>query len=186
MRPPPLVRDWLKSSEFAGWVRAAADVETHTRRLAITLVACERLHVPAVARMLFVAPRSVERWLAQYHADGPSAVDLQPRGGRRDAYLTFDAEATLLAPFHAPALRGELLTARAIRAAVEHAVGQPVSTKYLRDLLRRHDWRKLTPRPHHPKADPARQARYKKFSSPHSRRGETCADEYATAVAFRG
>jgi hypothetical protein len=31
----------------------------------------------------------------------------------------------------------------------------------------------VTPRPQHPKADPARQARYKKFSPPHPGCGES-------------
>jgi len=186
MRPPPSLRGWLKPTEFAAWIRAAPDVETHQRRLAIALVAQERLHVPTVARMLFVSPRSVVRWLAQYNAGGPVALTPQPRGGRREAHLSIEAEAAVLAPFHDAALRGEIRTASMIRDAVEQAVGRPVSTKYLRDLLVRHDWRKVTPRPQHPKADPIRQARYKKFLPPHPGCGESPPTRSTAPATLRG
>lgn len=185
MRPPPSPREWLKPSEFAAWVRTAVDTDTHQQRLAIALVVCERLHVPAVARMLFVSPRSVSRWLETYDADGPAALGVQPRGGRRDAHLTHAAEAALLATFHDRALRGEIVTATTLQHAIEQVVGHAVSTSYLWDLLHRHAWRKLAPRPHHPKADPARQARFKKFSPPHGNRAETDAGGPASAPALR-
>lgn len=186
MRAPPTLHDWLKPSEFATWVRTARDPETYQRRLAVSLVVCERRRVTEIARMLFVSVRAVWYWLEQYHLHGPAAAAAKPRGGRRDAHLPLAEEAALLAQFHEPALRGEIMTASALRAAVEAAVGRPVSDSYLRDLLRRHDWRKLTPRPHHPKADPVLQARYKKFSPPHSGRGESRAAGTAAAAVVRG
>jgi transposase len=149
---------------MAAWVRAAPDKESYQRRLAVSLVVCERCHVPDVARMLHVAPRSVWRWLGQYNAAGPTAVIAQPRGGRRGAHLSLDAEAEVLHRLRAQALRGEVLTASDVRPAVERALGRPMSRSYLYDLLRRHDWRKLAPRPRHPAADPAVQAAYKKTS----------------------
>jgi transposase len=184
MRPPPILRSWLKASEFGAWVRTAPDKDTYQRRLAVALVVCERRHVPEIARMLFVAPRTVWYWLAQYHEHGPTAVAARPRGGRREAHLPYATEVAVLAQLHEPALRGEIRTATMIRAAVEQVVGRPVSATYLRDLLRRHGWRKLTPRPHHPKVDLARQERYKKFSPPHEGCGETDTDRVATTLAF--
>jgi transposase len=185
MRPPPTLRAWLTPAEFPAWVKTAPDKDTFQRRLAISLVVCERRHVPEVARMLFVAPRTVWYWLAQYDTHGPAAATAAPRGGRRDALLPLATEAAILAQFHDAALRGEIVTASAIRGPVEQAVGGSVSTKYLRDLLGRHDWRKLAPRPHHPKADPDVQTRYKKFSAPHSGRGKPRAAGPASAPALR-
>src|SRR5436189_176951 len=75
----------------------------------------------------------------------------------------------------ARALRGEVVTASSLRPAVEDTLGHAVSASYLRDLLHRHDWRKLAPRPRHPEADVAVQEAYKKSSRAASRpRGNAC------------
>src|SRR5690242_19100493 len=118
MRPPPKLHDWLTPREIAAWVRAAPDKETYQRRLAVSLVVRERQHVPAVARLLDVSVRAVWRWLGQYNTTGPDAVVARPRGGRRGGYLSWTAEATLLRRFHVRALRGEVVTATALRPAV--------------------------------------------------------------------
>jgi transposase len=149
---------------MAAWVRAASDKATYQRRLAISLIARERHHVPDVARTLDVSEATVWRWLQQFNRDGPAAVVAQPRGGRRTAHLTPQQEAALLRRFRARALRGRVLTADDLRPAVEDTLGQPVSRAYLYDLLRRHDWRKVVPRPRHVDADPAAQEAYKKSS----------------------
>jgi transposase len=47
--------------------------------------------------------------------------------------------------------------------AIEAQVGAPVSTAYLYDLLHRHQWRKVMPRPRHVRADPDVQEAFKKF-----------------------
>ena len=53
--------------------------------------------------------------------------------------------------------------AYAIQSAwVEKKVEQPVSKDYLYDLLHRHGWRKVVPRPQHPQADRKKQAAFKK------------------------
>lgn len=164
MRPPPEVRDWLTPTAMAAWVRAAPDKATYQHRLAISLIARERRHVPAVARILDVSEASVWRWLQQFNRAGPDAVVARPRGGRRLAHLTAQQETTLLRRFRARALRGRVLTADDVRPAVEDVLGRPVSRAYVYDLLRRHDWRKVMPRPRHVEADPAAQTAYKKSS----------------------
>src|SRR5258706_2924600 len=111
MRPPPILHDWLTPREIAAWVREAHDKETHQRRLAISLVVCERKHVPTVARILHVSTRTVWRWLGQYDAAGPDAVLARQRGGRRHSYLSWTEEKALLHRFRARALRGEIVAA---------------------------------------------------------------------------
>ena len=53
--------------------------------------------------------------------------------------------------------KGRIFTASAIKAQIEEAVGKDVSKDYLYDILRRHGWRKVVPRPQHPKADTEKQ-----------------------------
>ena len=81
-----------------------------------------------------------------------------------------EQERELLAPFFACAERGELATAGEIKRAFEAQVGHKVDESTIYRLLHRHRWRKLMPRPRHPKANADEQAAFKKTFKPVSRR----------------
>ena len=75
------------------------------------------------------------------------------KGGRRNEYLTWEEEQELLLPFFEHAKKGELTTAAHIKHAFEKRGGHEVDETTIYRLLERHQWRKLVPRPNHPKAD---------------------------------
>src|SRR5215470_11341131 len=56
----------------------------------------------------------------------------------------------------------EMLNIHDLKAAYEQAIGHPTSNSTIYNLLNRHGWRKLMPRPFHPKRDPAAQKAFKK------------------------
>jgi transposase len=60
--------------------------------------------------------------------------------------------------------RGQILTAPQLRGELEKLTAHRVSLAYVYRLLHRHGWRKLGPRPRHPRAQPAVQERFKKNS----------------------
>jgi hypothetical protein len=76
--------------------------------------------------------------------------------------LLTEEEQAFLEDVRATAGRGRTLTAFAIQAALEEKIGRPVSEDYLYDLLHRHGWCKVMPRPYHPKADREQQEGFKK------------------------
>jgi hypothetical protein len=57
---------------------------------------------------------------------------------------------------------GELLNIHDLKRAYERAIGHATSNSTVYDLLARHGWRKLMPRPFHPKRDVAAQEAFKK------------------------
>jgi Winged helix-turn helix len=73
--------------------------------------------------------------------------------GRRDKFLTRYAKA---------AGAGELLNIRGLKIAYEEEIGHPTSDSTIYNLLARHQWRKLMPRPFHPERDEEAQEAYKK------------------------
>jgi hypothetical protein len=91
-----------------------------------------------------------------------AAVETPGTGGRRHAYLTLEQAQAFLAPFFTRAAVGEIATAAEIKLAFEAVVGRPVHQRTILRLLNRHRWRKLVPRPVHPKADLTEQAAFKK------------------------
>ncbi|MBI3090871.1 MAG: winged helix-turn-helix domain-containing protein [Candidatus Tectomicrobia bacterium] len=122
------------------------------------------LSAAAVALALGWHPSSVRRLQARYLKEGEGCLGVGQRGGRRHENLSVAQEAQLLAGFLATADEGGLLEVSAVQAAYEAAVGHPVPKSTVYRLLARHGWRKLAPRPRHPKADAGRQQAFKKTS----------------------
>lgn len=158
MKTPATIVDWLSDEELASWVQGAPDKSAYQKRLSIWLTHVGPFHAQKVADLLRVSKQAVWRWVGQYNREGPGGFSRQGRGGRRWAFLGLEEEAALLSKIEQRALKGEVLTAKGVWAEVTKAVGREVSLDYVYRLLHRHGWRKLAPRPRHPKTDPAVQA----------------------------
>ena len=116
----------------------------------------------AIALHLGVSHALVAKVSSLYRRFGPQGIETGGPGGRRNAYLTLAEETAFLAPFHARAAQGELVTTATIHQAFEARVGQSVATSTISRLLERHQWRKIVPRAYHPQADPEAQTAFKK------------------------
>lgn len=163
MRPPASIVAWLEGDELEHWVHDAPTKESYRRRLAVWWTTRGR-HAPEVAELLLTSPRTVRYWIQQFNQRGPTALDSENLGGRRTALLSLAEEKALLATLHPEAEEGRWVTAIEVREAVEARLGTAVSSDYLYDLLRRHKWRKVIPRPRHVHADKDAQDAFKKFS----------------------
>src|SRR5512135_3238221 len=95
-----------------------------------------------------VSATTVHRVIATYNRLGPAAIDQSAKGGRHHEYLTVEQ----------------------IKSAWEAEVKQEVHSSSVYRLLDRHGWRKLVPRPRHPKANPEEQAAFKKTFKQRSKR----------------
>lgn len=120
-----------------------------------------------IAKVLGWATTTVHNVHSRFAREGEALFDLKPKGGRRHQHLTLLEEAQLLAPFIEQAHAGDMLQAARVRSAYEHRVGKQVAESTIYRLLGRHGWRKVVPRPRHPKADVAAQAAFKK-TAPHA------------------
>lgn len=125
------------------------------QRLQCVWLATQGQTAEQIALALGWHPNSVRRVQRRFGAEGEAALLGAPTGGRRHQYLTEAEEAALLEPFLAQAEQGGVLVATAVRAAYEQAVGRRVPKSTIYRLLARHGWRKVTPRPRHPRQEPA-------------------------------
>ena len=75
--------------------------------------------------------------------------------------MTIQEERELLMPFFERAKNGELTTIAQIKQEFEKRVGHKVHETTIYRLLKRHEWRKLVPRPFHPKANKEEQRFFK-------------------------
>ena len=111
-----------------------------------------------------VSVATVRLVISTYNRLGPVALDTPGKGGRRNEYLTVVEEQTFLAPFLARAARGDIATSTEIHQVLEAHLGHAVHPSTVYRMLARHGWRKLVPRPTHPRADPVAQEAFKKTS----------------------
>lgn len=115
-----------------------------------------------IARLLGWSTATVHVMHSRWAKEGEALFEVRPRGGRRHQYLSPEDEAALLSPFVARAKAGGMLTVIEVQRAYEERVGRTVARSTVYRLLERHGWRKVVPRPRHPKADVAAQAAFKR------------------------
>ena len=123
-----------------------------------------------IAEALGWQASSVRHVQARYWQRGEAALRDQPQGGRYHAHLTAEEEQALLAPFLEKARQGEISVAAPLRQAYEGKLGRPIHHSVIYRALHRQGWRKIQPRPKHPKADPEAQEEFKKSFRHWSRR----------------
>jgi transposase len=170
---------------MAGVTRAAAHLsveevrrrwqyDPHPHRRQRWLIIYQALVDPRTAEQIAkhcgVSTATVHQLISVYNRRGVEAVETPGKGGRRHEYLSLKQEQEFLAPFFEQAKVGAIATAAQIKLAFEARVGQEVAETTIYRLLDRHGWRKLVPRPAHPKADPEEQAAFKKTLKGSSRR----------------
>ena len=78
--------------------------------------------------------------------------------------MTIEEEKEFLKPFFDKAEKGLITTTSEIKKSLENALGHSVHKTTVYRLLARHGWRKITPRPAHPKTNKEEQETFKKPS----------------------
>ena len=134
----------------------------YQRVQAVWLRAALGLSAPRIAQALGWQAQSVRQLHSEYLRHGEAILRDQPKGGRHHANLTLRQEQELLAPFLEKAQTGGVLVVAPVQAAYEQAVGRPVHSSVVYRALHRQGWRKITPRPKHPKASEEGREAFKK------------------------
>ena len=124
-----------------------------------------------IAQLLGWSTATVHVLHSRWAKEGDAVFDVRGRGGRRHQYLSPEQEQEVLAPFVERAQAGGMLSVTEIQRAYEDQSGKAVSPSTIYRLLDRHGWRKVVPRPRHPKADVAAQTAFKKTAPRGTPRG---------------
>ncbi len=106
-----------------------------------------------IAEILGITNSKIYRTIENYNKNGPDWIKTRKWGGRRknSSYLSFEEEKELLQTISSKASKGLVLTYLDVKSDVEERIGHNVSDDYIWDLFTRHNWKKKTPRPYHPK-----------------------------------
>lgn len=135
------------------WLRAHADLATES-----------------IARTVGLSVSHVRRVWSDYLRGGLPAAQGRPKGGRRHQHLSVAQEQKLLAPLQQQAQAGTLVTVAQVQQRYQAQVGHAVPPSTVYRVLARHQWRRVQPRPKHPKDDPQARRAFKKTSGQSERR----------------
>jgi transposase len=136
--------------------------DVQRQRIQMVLLRESGMAQPAIAAAMGVSLSTVNRAHMAYDHGGIKALKPKPCGGRLRQNMTVTEEKALLSRYAKAAGAGELLNIADLKSAYERAIGHETSNSTIYDLLARHGWRKLMPRPHHPQRDIAAQNAFKK------------------------
>jgi len=136
--------------------------EAQRQRIQMVLLRESGMTQPAIAAAMGVSLSTVNRAHMAFDHGGVKALKPKPIGGRQRENMTLAAEKALLARFAKVAGAGEMLNIHDLKAAYEKAIGHETSNSTIYNVLARHGWRKLMPRPFHPQRDLAAQHDFKK------------------------
>lgn len=143
-------------------IEHSKDPNVLKRAQAIYCRAAYDMPVPQIAGLTGLEESTVRRLHSDFLRLGTAIFDLSGRGGRRRQIMTPEQEAAFLQPFVEAGDAGGILEVGDIHEALCRRAGRPVHRSAVYKLLRRHGWRKIAPRPHHPKADKEAQTSFKK------------------------
>jgi len=161
-----IIVEHLSASELKNRMVNSQSREQFQRWQAIFLVATRGFKAEDVADMIGLAAGTIHQLVHTYNHQGPESIDLSGRGGRRSSFLDLKGEEALLEDLAEMAEKGGVVIAQTVRKYAEKRLGHRVSKDYAYDLLHRHGWRKVAPRPKHPKKNEEAQEEYKKNSQP--------------------
>ena len=145
-----------------------------SRRLRVLMLRYEGYKVRELAKIFGMRLNSISQLCRRYREQGLEEFMRNKYTSHRRA-LTEEQEQEILSRFEKAAEAGKGVTALEIKAAFDETRGKDTGRGYIYALLRRHGWRKVMPRPKHPKAasEEACEAS-KKLSKVYWKREKTC------------
>ena len=141
--------------------RSSKDTRERTRLLCLRLRIERAYTSKQIADIADCSEGLVKKVIGDYGREGLEVI-LRGTFGGNHRNLSYTEEEKLLAPFLALAKKGQILIVSDIHKAYEKLLDRSVPPSTIYRMLDRHNWRKVMPRPRHPKADPQAQEAYKK------------------------
>ena len=143
----------ISKEEYEAIKRAEKETKDKnvSRRLRVLMLRYEGHKVSEIAEMTGMRVNSISQLCRRYREQGLEEFKRNKYTSHRQA-LTEAQEEEILERFEKAAEAGQEVTVREIKAAFDEVRGKDTGRGYIYMLLKRHGWRKVMPRPRHPKA----------------------------------
>ena len=121
-----------------------------SRKYKVIIYKYEKKKNKEIAEMVELSVYRISQILREFKEQGIEKFTEQKyKGNHRN--LTVEEEEEMLEEFKEAAEKGELVTVNAIKEKFDKEIGRDTGRGYIYYVLARHDWRKVKPRPKHPK-----------------------------------
>ena len=149
-----------------------AKTSAETKRIQCILFReLEHLDAKRIGALVGLSESYVRAVWEKYKRDKEQALMGEKRGkGRYRAHLSLEEEKKFLEPLIGHAKDGHILIASKIQKAYEEKLKKEIHRSLIYRLLHRHGWRKIAPRPFHPKSDVQARENFKALFPPASRK----------------
>lgn len=144
-------------------LKGAKDIGEYRRLQAVHLRSSLGLRVEEISEATGFSVSHIKNVHSAYRRGGIEEIRSLGKGGRYHAHMTEAEESAFLAPFIAVAKKGGIIEVSRIHMALEQKLGRELNRQVTYNLLHRHGWRKIAPRPKHPKGDKEEQETFKKI-----------------------
>ncbi len=161
MRPRQQFTD-RQRTEVLQAQKSAVSKEEFQRVQAVLLRMECGMRAAEIGKIIGLNTASIWRIHSRYFKKGVTIFKGTPHGGRYRENLSNTQEQKLLKPFLTKAEKSGMLIVSSIQRAYEQKIRHKVPPSTIYRMLERHGWRKIVPRPCHPKTDPEAQAAFKK------------------------
>jgi len=161
MGRPQMVYQENQKTEIKRAFKTSTDAKEQKRLLCLKLRAEQGFNAKQIAEIVECSEIQVRSVISNYNKNGLNSI-LRGHQGGNHRYLSHGEEEAVLAPFLAKAEKGQILIVPDIHKAYEEALGRSVPPSTVYRMLDRHNWRKVMPRPRHPKSNQEEQEAYKK------------------------
>ncbi|WP_228348887.1 IS630 family transposase [Streptococcus pneumoniae] len=121
------------------------------KRLQIVLFRLMGKSYKEIIELLDCNQTTIWRNVKKYEEFGLDSLLQETRGGRNHAYMTVEEKKVFLARHLKAAEAGEFVTIDALFQAYKKELGRSYTRDAFYQLLKRHGWRNIMPRPEHPK-----------------------------------
>ena len=150
------------SQELLNHMKSTKDKTEYMKFQAMHLYKVENKSANEVAQTVGTSNDMIYQWAHRYKKFGVLGLINKPRGGRKWSFMSIEEEKAMLDELTKDATKGLVVVSKVIRNVAEKKLGHPVSADYAEDILNRHGWRKIMPRPKHPKSSKEVQEEFKK------------------------
>ena len=121
-----------------------------SRQLKVLMMRFEGKSNPEIAKKLDISTDRISHIVSQFKREGlEEFIRVKYTGHNRN--MSYEEEQAILDRFVAKAEAGQIITVKEIKAAFDEKLGRDTGRGYIYMLLARHKWRKIKPRPKHPK-----------------------------------
>jgi transposase len=141
----------LDAKEVKLLMDGAKNKEEFRRFQALHLRVSENMSAPSIAKITGLSLSHVYSIHSFARNKGIESLTSGSRGGRNRSYLSLEEEVAMLCEIKKTSIKGGVVEIGKVHKLFEEKVGGKVAKYTAYRLLHRHGWRKVTPRPYHPK-----------------------------------